>query len=103
MEDERVYTLWQHEREMTRLETQCKRWFIAFLIVLILFVGTNLTWVIYEMQYQTVTVTNEVDTGEGYAEVAGVGIGGINYGEDKTNNQSPSPEGNAGDEALPDM
>ena len=103
MEDERVYTLWQHEREMTRLETQCKRWFIAFLIVLVLFVGTNAGWIIYESQYKDIYVTSEIDTGEGDANVTNIGVGDISYGEDKTNSTNPSPEGNAGDEALPDM
>lgn len=53
------YTEAQHEREMTRLETANKRWFISFLIVLFMLFGTNIGWVIYESQFQDVVVTQE--------------------------------------------
>jgi len=91
-----TYTKWQHEREMTRIEIQCKRWFIGFLIVLAMLFLTNGAWIIYEMQFQTVTVTNEVDTGEGDAEVYGIGIGDVNYGESKTNDSGQGQKGTAG-------
>ena len=58
------YTEAQHEREMTRLETANKRWFISFLIVLFMLFGTNIGWVIYESQFQDVVVENKVDGGE---------------------------------------
>lgn len=82
--EEMTYTAAQHEREMTRLETQAKRWFIAFLIVLVMLFGTNLAWVIYEFQYEDIVVTNDVDTGEGDATVFGSGTGDIYYGEGET-------------------
>lgn len=89
---ENVYTEHQHEREMTRLEIQCKRWFIAFMVVLAMLFGTNLGWVIYENQFQDVVVTNEADTGlGGTATVYGTGIGDVNYGESETDNQDPRP------------
>ena len=82
---EDVYTQAQHEKEMTRLEVQSRRWFIAwivtFTVLLVVLLGTNLAWVIYENQYQDVVVTQEVDTGMGDANVTGVGIGDIGYGE----------------------
>jgi len=73
-----------HESEMTRMEKINKRWFIAFLIVFLAFVGTNVGWLIYESQFQEVVVSNEVDTGEGSATVFGVGIGDVTYGEGET-------------------
>lgn len=89
---ENVYTEHQHEREMTRLEIQCKRWFIAFMVVLAMLFGTNIGWVIYENQFQDVVVTNEADTGlGGTATVYGTGIGDVNYGESETDNQDPRP------------
>ena len=89
---ENVYTEHQHEREMTRLEIQCKRWFIAFMVALAMLFGTNLGWVIYENQFQDVVVTNEADTGlGGTATVYGTGIGDVNYGESETDNQDPRP------------
>ena len=44
---ELTYTAAQHEREMTRIEIQTKRWFIAFLIVLCALFITNAGWVVY--------------------------------------------------------
>ena len=71
-----TYTRWQHEREMTRIETQSTRWFIAFLIVLVMLFGTNLAWVIYENSFQDVVVTQEAESGEGgTATNYGAGIG----------------------------
>lgn len=51
----------QHEKEMTRMETANKRWFIAFIIVLCMLFATNAGWVIYENQFQDVVVTQEND------------------------------------------
>lgn len=88
-----IYTQAQHEKEMTRLEVQSKRWFIAFIIVLSMLFVTNAAWVIYENSLQDVVVTQEIDTGEGDATVSGVGIGDINYGEGETNNPGPGETG----------
>lgn len=83
--DEKVYSQWQHEREMTRLEIQCKRWFIAFLVVLVMLFGSNLAWVIYENQFQDVVVTSDVMTGLGSAVVNNAGIGDVSYGQSQNN------------------
>lgn len=84
------YTEAQHEREMTRLETANKRWFISFLIVLFMLFGTNIGWVIYESQFQDVVVENKVDGGEsGTAFAIGTGIGDLYYGESNTDNPNP--------------
>lgn len=76
----------QHEKEMTRMETANKRWFILCLVLILLLVGTNAGWMIYESQFQDVSMTQEVDTGEGNATVFGVGIGDVNYGESASDN-----------------
>lgn len=90
---EDIYTQSQHEKEMTRLEVQCKRWFIAFIIVLAMLFVTNAAWVIYENSFQDVVVTQEVDTGVGDANVSGVGIGDINYGESQADNPGTGETG----------
>lgn len=90
---EDIYTRAQHEKEMTRLEVQCKRWFIAFLVVLGMLFVTNAAWVIYENQFEDVVVTQEVDTGVGDANVSGVGIGDINYGESQADNPGTGETG----------
>lgn len=69
----------QHEKEMTRMETVNKRWFIAFLVVLVMLFASNLAWVIYESQFQDVTITQEADTGEnGQSYLNGTGV--FSYG-----------------------
>lgn len=76
----------QHEKEMTRMETANKRWFILCMVLILLLVGTNAGWMIYESQFTDVSLTQEVDTGEGDAAVFGVGIGDVNYGESASDN-----------------
>ena len=93
-EQNETYTKWQHEREMTRLETQCKRWFIAFMVVLVMLFGTNLAWVIYENSFQDVVVTQEADSGEnGDAINYGAGIGDVNVGQSEADNPDSGEEG----------
>lgn len=56
-----------HENEMYRLERLNKRWFIAFLIVLVMLFVTNGAWVIYENSMKDEVWTYEIkqDSGEG--------------------------------------
>ena len=68
----------QHEKEMTRLETSNKRWFILCIILIILLVGTNAGWMIYENQFQDVVITQ--DAGDGVNNFVG-GNGIIDNGE----------------------
>lgn len=84
-----VYTGWQHEREMTRLEIQCKRWFIAFLIVLIMLFGSNLAWIIYENSFQEVYVEQFADGSDGGDATIYSGTGDVNIGEGETGNPNP--------------
>ena len=93
-----------HEGEMTRLERLNKKWFIAFLVVLVMLFVTNGAWVVYEMQYQTYYVSQDVDTGNGPAVLNGTGRMTY-YGEGTS---SYTGEGEAGeqeqpDEAMPEM
>ena len=68
-----------HEGMLARFEKINKRLWIFMIILLIALVGTNAGWIIYESQYETYQVSQEVDTGTGAAYVAGVGD--VNYGE----------------------
>ena len=91
---EPVYTMAQHEREMTRLEVQCKRWFIAFIIVLSMLFVTNAAWVIYENSFQDVVIEQDADSGNGGdAYNFGAGIGDVNYGTRTPDDPSQSEEG----------
>jgi len=66
-----IYTQSQHEKEMTRLEVQCKRWFIAFMIVLAMLFVTNAAWVIYEMSFVDVETTITQENADGYNNYIG--------------------------------
>lgn len=70
-----------HEADMARQERTIKRLWIALILVIVLFVGSNCAWLWYESQF-----TDEVTTTESYeanAENDGVAIangdGGVTY------------------------
>lgn len=75
----------QHEKEMTRMETANKRWFISFLIVLVMLFASNAGWIIYESQFQDVIIEQD-----GYSEGNGTnvfnGTGEVKYGDARTSN-----------------
>ena len=89
-----------HEGEMFRLERLNTRWFIAFLIVLVMLFVTNGAWVIYEMNYKDEIWTYEVqqDSGDGgtntYTDNTVRFVGGENYAEadSQNNNEAPGAE-----------
>ena len=75
----------QHEKEMTRMETANKRWFIAFMVVLVMLFASNAGWVIYESQFQDVIIEQD-----GYSDGNGTnvfnGTGEVKYGDARTSN-----------------
>lgn len=62
-----------HEADMARQERTIKRLWIALIMVILLLFGSNLAWTIYESQMEDIEVSQDVDTGDGAAYVAGVG------------------------------
>lgn len=55
-----------HEASMARMERQAKRLWIAVLLLIVLLVGTNVAWLYYENQWETVEkleITQENDGG----------------------------------------
>lgn len=80
-----------HESAMARAERANKRLWIALILAIVLLVGSNIGWMIYESQFvdETTTVEQEVDTGEGDAFVAGVGD--VIYGESKAESNDKIP------------
>lgn len=75
-----------HESDMARLERTIKRLWILLLIVIVLLVGSNIAWIVYENQFEeVVTTTQEVeqDTDGGGNNIF---VGGDNYGEAKSKN-----------------
>lgn len=76
-----------HEDQMVRMERVIKRLWILCIMIFIALVATNAGWIYYESRFITEEVTQDVDTGNGAAYVAG--IGDI-YGTDQTNGQTES-------------
>ena len=79
-----------HERIMqemysSSMERTIKRLWITIILLIVLLVGTNVAWIIYEAQFTDTEVTQEVDTGNGSATVSGTGD---IYGEGKTDSQN---------------
>jgi hypothetical protein len=57
-------------------------------VIFIALIATNVGWIYYEQQFITEEVTQDVDTGNGAAVVAG--IGDI-YGTDQADSEKKSP------------
>ena len=72
-----------HEGAMARQERTIKRLFIIILVLIVLLVGSNIAWIIYESQFEDyVSVEQDIDTKDGSAYIAG--IGDVSIGESET-------------------
>lgn len=54
MEERNLATEMLHE-----LKANCRRWFIIAIVELVLLVGSNIGWLIYESQYETTTTDEQ--------------------------------------------
>ena len=72
-----------HEGMMARMERTQKRIWVLCVIMITLLAASWVGFFVYESQYEDVSVSQDVDTGEGDAIIAGVGD--VHYGEDTTN------------------
>lgn len=89
-----------HENEMYRVERLNKRWFIAFLIVLVMLFVTNGAWIAYEMQYEEIRIEQEGQTDDGGDNIFNGTGRMILYGESEADNQDTPQEGNR-EQAMP--
>lgn len=75
-----------HESSMVRAERQAKRLISIIILLIVLLVGSNIGWLIYENQFEDYVITQEVeqeaDNGENHF------IGGDYIGETKSKNNS---------------
>lgn len=55
MEERNLATEMLHE-----LKAQSKRWFIIAIVELVLLVGSNIGWLLYESQYETIATDEQV-------------------------------------------
>ena len=62
-----------HEGIVARQERTIRRLWILCIVVFAAFVISNCAWIWYESQFVEEYVTQEVDTGNGAAYVAGIG------------------------------
>ena len=61
------------------------KWFIVCLVLIVLLVGSNIGWLVYESQYEVIESTTEsydLDTGENGNAIVN-GEGSVIIGEDK--------------------
>lgn len=85
-----------HEAETARLERTITRLFWALIMTILLLVGTNAGWIIYEAQYVD-EVTETIETSaEGGGNAYGTIISGdgseVNYGANESDaNKNPNP------------
>ena len=70
-----------YEGTMSRFERINRRLWITIILLVVLLVGTNIAWLIYESQFEGYTITAEQD-GEGINIVGG---GDIDYGAESNN------------------
>lgn len=80
-----------HEAAMARLERTIKRLWILLIVMLILFVGTNAGWIIYESQFEVIETTStqiEQDT-RGYGN--NYVVGDINGAPEDYYNEHENP------------
>lgn len=62
-----------HEGDMARQERTIRRLWILCILLFLSVIITNGAWIWYESQFVEEVVTQEVDTGNGAAYVAGIG------------------------------
>lgn len=75
-----------HEADMARQERTIKRLWILCILLVILLVGSNGAWFLYERQFVEETMTIEADASDGGNAIGIVGDDNeVNYGEGKGN------------------
>ena len=74
-----------YESAMSRFERINRRLWIALILVIILLVGSNIAWLIYESQFEDIVVTQESENDSGDIIMNGTGeltIDGISKADD---------------------
>lgn len=87
-----------HEGEMCRMERTNKRLWILILVLIVALIGSNVGWLIYESQFETVDIAQEVETGSAPAVISGMGDAVYGYDTSTDNGQGEEIELH---EALP--
>ena len=69
-----------YEESMSRAERHVKRWVMAFVIVFLSFVATNVGWVIYECSFEDVVTVTQDATADGNSDISLQNVGGDYHG-----------------------
>ena len=80
-----------HEAAMARFERTVKKLWILLIIVICLFVATNVAWIVYEKQFQDETWTYEATSDNGGTAIVN-GDGEVNIngnGESNASQENP--------------
>lgn len=78
-----------HENLRAQMSAVNARLIRVIILLIVLLVGSNIAWLVYESQFEELSIEQEVDTGEGDAFV--VGNGDLNYGEGQTESNETNP------------
>lgn len=78
-----------HENLRAQMSAVNARLIRVIVLLIVLLVGSNIAWLVYESQFEELSIEQEVDTGEGDAFV--VGNGDLNYGEGQTESNETNP------------
>lgn len=76
-----------HESAMARAERQSKRLVAVIILLILLLVGSNIGWLVYESQFETVE-TNEtiIEAEQDGSGINIVGGGDVDYGTESKDN-----------------
>lgn len=67
-----------YEAAQSRLERIIKRLWIVIILLIVLLVGSNIAWLIYEAQYEDIEITQEAENESGDIVMNGTGELNIN-------------------------
>lgn len=86
-----------YEDMMARRDTEVDRWhtawkntFVALVVMTCLFIASWIGFIIYEQQFEDITMTQEAQSeGDGDITINGVASGDFYYGESEADDQGP--------------
>ena len=75
-----------HESAMARIERNSKRMWIVILVLILALIGTNLAWIIYNSQFETIEESTVVEQENSNGDNNYIGNNGdITYGKTENN------------------
>ena len=102
VEDIKAQQRYMFDTKSAQDERTIKRLWITILVIFFAFVATNAGWIIYENQFEDITIEQEGSTDQGGSNYFN-GTGELNiYGEGETDYQNPQAEGN-GQQDVPNV